>query len=149
MERGNDISVKSDRALGRPEEGRGGRPPLFPELAIYLVLLALGAASLWIAHLPVFGGYNLSVSLSIAAIMVVIVLATFMELRRETTLILLTAVSAVMWLAILFTLTLADYATRPQGTGETLSKRVPLFESDGSGSSMASAAEAAKAGILE
>lgn len=107
------------------ESGNGGARrqavSLWPELWIYLLLLALGAASLAAAYLPL-AGYNLSVNLTVAAIMVAIVLAFFMELRREPTLILITAVAAVLWLAILFTLTMADYVTRaPEEGGSALS----------------------------
>ena len=120
--------ARSGRFAVKPGKTKIHLPPLMPELAVYLVLLALGAASLSLAYLPVLG-FNLSICLVMATVMVVIVLATFMELRRATALLLLTAISAVMWLSILFTLTLADYATRPQGTGETL--RIGRLETKG------------------
>lgn len=79
--------------------------------AVWLALLLLLALSVGLAYSPL-GGLNLAANLSIAAIMIGVVMFYFMELRRDSPLVRLTALGGVLWLLIMFWLTLNDYFTR-------------------------------------
>ena len=77
----------------------------------WLALLALLTATFVLAHLDL-GALNPIASLAIATAKVVLVALFFMHLKRSSTLIVLFALVALFALAILISLTGADYATR-------------------------------------
>lgn len=100
-----------------------------PDVVTGLSLLALVVASLGLAYVPMGWG-NVAVALGIAALQAVIVAAVFMELRKPKTLMRLSAAAALVFLAILFVLSFADYLSRPlqiEGGG-------PPAQVEGSGS---------------
>ena len=80
-------------------------------LFTWIALMALLAATFGLAHLPL-GTAAPFVSLIIAACKAVLVGLFFMELRRAPALVVLFALVAIVWLAILFGLSGTDYATR-------------------------------------
>ena len=86
-----------------------------PALRIYVVtwaaLMALLVATFAIAHWPL-GIWNSVSSLTIAAIKMALVALVFMHLKRASTLLVMFAGIALVWLALLFGLSGTDYATR-------------------------------------
>jgi cytochrome c oxidase subunit 4 len=83
------------------------RTAAFTWLAL-LVLLAITAASSAFD----LGWGNLALNLLIAVAKTILIVLVFMHLTRGETLLRLAAGAALFWLAILFALTFADYATR-------------------------------------
>jgi cytochrome c oxidase subunit 4 len=80
-------------------------------LKVWLGLLALLTATTALAFAPL-GNATLSVSLAIAITKTLLVLIFFMELKTSRGLVRAFAVAGFFWLAILFTLTMADYVHR-------------------------------------
>ncbi len=85
-----------------------------PAVAIWLALLALLAATVGGAYVPM-GGAGTALELGIAAIKVVLVGLFFMRLHRSSARVRLAAVAGLFWLGILFTLTFSDLLTRHWG----------------------------------
>nr|WP_255618026.1 cytochrome C oxidase subunit IV family protein [Aurantimonas sp. VKM B-3413] len=85
---------------------------LFPELLVYGLLLLLGGLSLGLAFAPLGQPTHILVALAIAVVMIGLVLTFFMDLNRATAIILLAAASGVIFLMVLFVLTMSDYLTR-------------------------------------
>jgi cytochrome c oxidase subunit 4 len=87
---------------------------VFWALMVLLVVTLLAAAF----HLPPVGSplgdgwLNLPVALIIAFAKVWLIVTYFMHLKISSTLVKVFAVSAFLWLIILFVLTLADYMSR-------------------------------------
>lgn len=77
----------------------------------WAALLALLATTFGLAHLDL-GAMSPVASLAIATVKAVLVAVFFMHLRRASALVVLFALVAIFGLAILFTLSGADYATR-------------------------------------
>ena len=86
-------------------------PPVRIYWMTWLALLALLATTFGVAHLKL-GAFNPVASLAIAAAKATHVALFFMHLKRSSALIVLFALVALLWLAILFGLSGADYATR-------------------------------------
>jgi cytochrome c oxidase subunit 4 len=80
-------------------------------LLVWLALLGLLLLTAGSAYLPL-GNFNLAVSLAIALLKAFLVMAFFMNLRRERATTRLFAVAGFVWLAALIGLTLADVMTR-------------------------------------
>ena len=83
-----------------------------PDVLVGAALLALLAANLGLAYVPLDWG-NAAVSLAIAAVQASLVAAVFMGLRQRKTLMRLSAAAALAFLAVMFTLSFADYLNRP------------------------------------
>jgi cytochrome c oxidase subunit 4 len=81
-------------------------------LAAWVALLVLFAVSLGSAYLPL-GTANTVVNLGIAAAMIAVLAAFLMGLRNSTALIRLVAAASGLWIIIMFSLTFADYISRP------------------------------------
>ncbi len=95
--------------------GRTGQPPrslLALPLAAWAALLALMAASTGVAFLPI-GRDKLFVSVGISVVQAGLVGAILMRLDRASMLVRLAAAAAFLWIAFLFTLSGADYFSRP------------------------------------
>ena len=58
------------------------------------------------------GRWNFAVSTLIAAIKAIVIMISFMQVRRSAQITKLVVCAALFWLVILFTLSLADYWTR-------------------------------------
>ena len=80
-------------------------------LLTWAALLALLAATFTLAHFDL-GAMSPVASLAIAAVKALLVALVFMNLRRSPALVVLFAVVAIFALAVLFTLSGTDYATR-------------------------------------
>jgi cytochrome c oxidase subunit 4 len=80
-------------------------------LFAWIALIALMLTSLASAYMPL-GPWNLVVGIVIAAIKSLIVLTVFMELRRAPALLRIAAAIGFAMLALLFSLSGVDYATR-------------------------------------
>ena len=82
----------------------------------YLVVFAL-LALLLVATVAAdrfdFGPGNLIVAMAIAVAKAMLIAAYFMHLRFASAIVRIAAAGGLLWLALLMTLTLADYATRP------------------------------------
>jgi cytochrome c oxidase subunit 4 len=85
------------------------RPLVLTWLAL-LVLLGLSAGS---ALLPL-GWFNTAIGLVIALVKALLVAVVFMRLRRAHALLRIAAITGIVTMALLFILSGADYATRPQ-----------------------------------
>ena len=73
-----------------------------------LVLLSITAGSSQID----LGWANLTINLAVAAAKALLIMLFFMQLSEGSTLTRLAAGAMVLWLGILYVLSLADYATR-------------------------------------
>jgi len=73
-----------------------------------LLLLALTAASAWVP----MGAFNLAVNLAIALGKALLVAFMYMHVRRGTPMIRVFALAGLLWLALLATLSLTDFAVR-------------------------------------
>ena len=83
-----------------------------PNLLAWAALMGLLALTLGSAYVPM-GALNTVTSLGIASLKALIVAIVFMGLRRDDTLLRLTATAALFWLLTLFALTFSDVLTRP------------------------------------
>ncbi len=80
-------------------------------LLVFVSLLALTAVTAYVSFIDL-GPLNNVVALGIAFIKALLVVVFFMHLRHSPRLVPLVAGAAVLWLVILFALTLSDYLTR-------------------------------------
>lgn len=72
-----------------------------------LLLLTIGMAYVDL------GPFNVVVALVIAVVKAVLVVLFFMHVRYSSHVVWIMSIGGFIWLIILFTLTFADYATRP------------------------------------
>lgn len=86
-------------------------PSLSRYLAAFVTLLALTAMTVSAAFMPL-GGWHIPVALAIAAMKATLIFSLFMHGLDSGPLVWLTAVAALFFLAIMLSLTLADYWTR-------------------------------------
>ncbi len=86
-----------------------------PYFVVFALLLALLLATSLLARHD-FGAWNFPLSMLIASAKALLIAWYFMELRVSVPLIRLVAGAGLLWLLILFALTLADYLSR----GESL-----------------------------
>ena len=80
-------------------------------LAIFATLMAGTAITVWAAFQN-FGKFNIVIALAIATIKATLVVLYFMHARYSPKRTQLVIVCSVFWLAIMLSLTLADYNTR-------------------------------------
>lgn len=78
---------------------------------VYIALLLLLALTVAAARYDL-GRWNFVVAVVIATVKAFLIAAYFMQVRGSTPLIKLVAMAGLLWLAILFSLSLADYWTR-------------------------------------
>jgi len=79
---------------------------------VFLVLLACTYLTWQVAYFDL-GPLNTIAALTIAAFKAVLVVLFFMHAKYSTRLTWAVALGSVFWLAVLLTLTLSDYLTRP------------------------------------
>lgn len=84
-----------------------------PLVLTWIALLALLATTAACALLPL-GWLNTAISLAIALAKALLVAIVFMRLKRASALLRLAAVTGAVTLALLFGLSLTDYATRTE-----------------------------------
>lgn len=85
--------------------------PVKTYLSVWLALMICLAATFGTYFLPL-GGLNAAVNLGIAVIKATLVILFFMHVRYSQKLVWVYAAGAFYWLAILFSLTFADFLTR-------------------------------------
>ena len=76
-----------------------------------IVLLALLALTWTIAYVNL-GPFNLIVALAVAIAKAIVIALFFMHIKGSSRILHLAAVAGVIWLLIMISLTLGDYATR-------------------------------------
>jgi cytochrome c oxidase subunit IV len=79
---------------------------------IFLVLMAGTALTVWAGKQDFPGPLNVVIALTIACIKATLVVLYFMHARYSSRLVWIVFTSALLWLAILFSLTFSDYWTR-------------------------------------
>lgn len=85
--------------------------PLRDYILVFLALMVLTAVTVGVAFVDL-GVWNDVVALGIAFIKATLVVMIFMNVRHSARLSKLTVLSGLVWLVILFGLTLTDYMTR-------------------------------------
>jgi cytochrome c oxidase subunit 4 len=78
--------------------------------------MVLTVLTYWVA-LYDFGRMNVVIALAVAVTKAVLVVLFFMHVRYSTRLTKIVVIAGFFWLAILVSLTLADYFTRPGTSG--------------------------------
>jgi len=96
---------------GHDAHGHDEHPTVPMYVGVFIALMVLLVITLWAAAQN-FGVLNLPIALLIAVAKVVLIMSIFMHLKFSTFLVRFFALMAFGWLAILFILTLADYASR-------------------------------------
>jgi cytochrome c oxidase subunit IV len=81
-------------------------------ITIFLVLLVGTALTVWAAFVDFPYGLNTLIAMTIAVTKATFVVLYFMHVRYSTRLVWVIVGSALFWMAILFSFTLADYVTR-------------------------------------
>ncbi len=103
------MSESSKQADDEPPKDTEGS---YRELAMwYVVMLAIIFLSVVVAYTNI-GGFTIIVLLALAAAKAIITVLYYMEIRYRDPLVWIFASAAVMWLILLFGLTLCDYLTR-------------------------------------
>lgn len=87
----------------------------FSLLTVYLILVALLAATLGIAYLPLPGHLKIAAGLAVAVAKAALIVGYFMQLRDQRGLVRVFAGAGLFWLCLLFALTAGDYLTRNWG----------------------------------
>ncbi len=90
---------------------RHAHPSIKALLAVFAALIILLVLTVWAAYLPL-GKWASVAAMSIAGLKAALVAIIFMQLRYRPLLTTVFAMGGLLWLAILFLLTLSDYATR-------------------------------------
>jgi cytochrome c oxidase subunit IV len=80
-------------------------------LAVWAALMLLVLLTLGLAYLPL-GRFNMPLALLISAAKTILIAAIFMELRLAKTFVRLASAAAFIWIAVMFTLTFIDLASR-------------------------------------
>jgi cytochrome c oxidase subunit 4 len=81
-------------------------------ITIFLVLLVGTALTVWAAFVDFPYGLNTLIAMTIAVTKATFVVLYFMHVRYSTRLVWVIVGSALFWMGILFSFTLADYVTR-------------------------------------
>jgi len=87
------------------------RAMLWRTVPVWVALIALALSSCALAYVPM-GGFNMAVSLAIAAAKMVLVGVFFMHLRRPDPLLRLSGGAWLLWIGFLLAMVFADQATR-------------------------------------
>jgi cytochrome c oxidase subunit 4 len=85
--------------------------PLMTYFLVFGALMVLTAATVWISTINL-GLLNTPVALAIAVVKATVVILFFMHVIHSTRLTWVIIVGSILWLAVLFVLTFADYLTR-------------------------------------
>ncbi len=98
--------------MSEPSVERASNNVWFGPVVVWIALLVLLAVNVLIAHLPPSSPRAFA-NLAIAALQVILMFLVFMRLNRSSNLVRLTAGAAFFWLIFLFTMSGADFFTRP------------------------------------
>ncbi|MCS6864292.1 MAG: cytochrome C oxidase subunit IV family protein [Gemmataceae bacterium] len=86
-------------------------------ILVFVVLIGLALANIGISGAMGPTKFTLPLQLAIASVQAGLVAYYFMHLRQGDKVVVLTALSSLFWMAILFVLFLADYLTRHMVVG--------------------------------
>jgi cytochrome c oxidase subunit 4 len=89
-----------------------GHPTLKTYFTIFAALMVLTGLTVW-ASFQHLGIWNTPVALGIAVLKATLVALFFMHLRYSPKLTSLVIASSLLWLVILFAITMSDYVSRP------------------------------------
>jgi cytochrome c oxidase subunit 4 len=78
---------------------------------VFTALMVLTAATVAVAYVDL-GRLNVGVALAVAIVKATLVVLFFMHVKYSSRLVQLVVVASVVWLVILFGITLSDYITR-------------------------------------
>jgi cytochrome c oxidase subunit 4 len=93
------------------EHGEHHIIPIRTYLAVFTALMVLLIITLFAAYFDL-GNWNLPIALTIAAAKVVLIVLYFMHVKFSSVLVKIFSGTTMLWLSILFMLTLADYFSR-------------------------------------
>ena len=115
MRSGSCCTRSSTSSAGRRHQGRPNEPTPWqvcrPHVFAWAALCLLLAATFVLAYVPL-GSFNPVVSLSIAAVKVLVIAFVFMGLRHDSALVRLASATGFVWLIFLFALTFTDHLSR-------------------------------------
>jgi len=80
-------------------------------VGVFLALMALTGVTVWASGQD-FGALNTGVALGIAVTKATLVVLFFMHVKYGSSLVKLYIVAAIVWLGILISITMSDYASR-------------------------------------
>jgi len=85
--------------------------PITVYYAVFGALMVLTAATVGVAYVDL-GRFNIAVALAVAIVKATLVVLFFMHVKYSSRLVQLVVLASVVWLIILFGITLTDYVTR-------------------------------------
>jgi cytochrome c oxidase subunit 4 len=85
--------------------------PVTVYYAVFGALMVLTAATVAVAFVDL-GRFNIAVALAVALVKATLVVLFFMHVKYSSRLVQLVVLAAIVWLIILFGITLTDYITR-------------------------------------
>jgi cytochrome c oxidase subunit 4 len=103
--------VSADLRAPAEQAGKKSKFIWRTNLLVWAMLMALVILTLRLAYLPL-GQFNLVLAMLISGVKTLLIAAVFMELRSAKGFIRLAAASAFLWIAVMFTLTFSDLASR-------------------------------------
>ena len=78
---------------------------------VFAALMVLTAGTVGVAYVDL-GVFNIAVALGVAVVKATLVVLFFMHVKYSSRLVQLVVIASVVWLIILFGITLSDYITR-------------------------------------
>ena len=97
---------------------------------VWLALMLLLVATVASAYIPL-GPFNTAINYIIATGKAALVFIFFMHLERSPAPLRIAAVTGLLWLSFLFTLSFADYVTRDWNGGNTSFSALPARAAEG------------------
>ncbi|MCB1884498.1 MAG: cytochrome C oxidase subunit IV family protein [Geminicoccaceae bacterium] len=88
----------------------------WPGILVWVTLMALLGLTWGLAYVPM-GVFNTVVSMGIGTLKALLVALFFMHLKESGPVLRLAACAGLVWLAVLFAFTFADYLSRGWGPG--------------------------------
>jgi len=79
--------------------------------AVFAALMVLTAVTVGVAYIDL-GALNIAVALAVAVVKAALVVLFFMHVKYSSRLVQLVVLASIVWLIILFAITLTDYVTR-------------------------------------
>jgi cytochrome c oxidase subunit IV len=107
--------VPAGTTTGAPDDPHGIRKELDSPgqlVVVFLVVLGLALVNIFVSSAIGPTKFTLPLQLAIASVQAGIVAYYFMHLRQSDGVVILTALSSLFWMGILFVLFLSDYMTR-------------------------------------
>lgn len=90
------------------------RSSLASYFVIFFVLMILTVVTVWVSRIDL-GALNTTVAMAIAILKATVVILWFMHVIHSPRLTWIVVISSFLWLAVMFVLFFADYATRGWG----------------------------------